>query len=82
MITLQTSKDVTIRLGDPGLTSPRVQPLPPPEGTVAGAALVDIDLSEDVGKEEKEGEREGEWKQRQEDTESRGWLKLRHIRFG
>ena len=65
-------KDVTIRLGDPGMTSPRVQPLPTLEGTVAAAALVDIDLCEDVGKEEGEGEREGEREQKQEDTESRG----------
>ena len=77
MITLQTLKDVTIRLGDPGMTSPRVQPLPPLEGAVAAAAaLVDIDLSEDVGKEGREGEREGERQQEQEDAESRGWLKL------
>ena len=56
------------------MTSPRVQPLPPLEGAVAAAAaLVDIDLSEDVGKEEREGEREGEREQEQEDAESRGW---------
>ena len=69
-------KDVTIRLGDPGMTSPRVQPLLPLEGAVAAAALVDIDLSEDVGKEEGDGEREEEREQEQEDTKSRGWLKL------
>ena len=74
---LQTLKDVTIRLGDPGMTTPRVQQQPPLEGAVAAAAaLVDIDLSEDVGKEEREGEREGEREQEQEDAESRGWLRL------
>ena len=73
---MQTLKDVTIRLGDPGMTSPRVQLQPPLEGAAAAALLVDIDLSEDVGKEEREGEREGEREQEQEDAESRGWLKL------
>ena len=54
------------RLGDPGMTSPRVHP-PPLEGVE-----VEIDLSEDaaVGKDEKQEEEE----QRQEDAESEGGL--------
>ena len=51
---MEILKDAGIRLGDPGMTSPLVQPLPPLEGAEAAAALVDIELSEDVGKQEEE----------------------------
>ena len=65
-------KDATIRrLGDPGMTSPRVHP-PPLEDVE-----VEIDLSEDaaaaVGKDERE-EKQEEEEQKEQDAESEGGL--------